>query len=299
MVEYSQLLESLENKRQQIVSRSRNCLLIGAGLVIINLLASQFLPEIFQVIIILSIITLLIFIAMAFDAANKYRNAFKESLMPILIQKVGSDMHYDYKKGIGEHQTMDAKLFKNPDRYHCEDLIYGVFDDVSFFTSDVIMKERRVTRDSKGHTRTTYVPYFNGRWFVYDFNKTFNGIIQVREDGIFEGPRWGLKMSKIELEDVEFNRKFKTYSTHQHDAFYVLTPPLMEQIKLLERRYPGQIYFSFIGTKLHIAINGAKNSFEPPMFSPLTDHFIEEQVKDIMIIQEIVQELKLNRKIFK
>ena len=73
----------------------------------------------------------------------------------------------------------------------------------------------------------------------------------------------------------------------------------MENIKKLERRFPGRIFFSFIDNQLHIAINHQKDSFEPPIFSPINESFINEIVADILIIQDIVNELKLNRKIFK
>ncbi len=291
---YNQTLEQLENKRKQIMKKIQ----IGIGIVLVSLLVG-FLFGDTQVLVFAGIISLVIAVGIVADSVTKYKNHFKNQLMPLLINKTGMNLEYNYRDGVGKDTVMGSKLFKKPDRYHCEDLMYGTFEDVRFMSSDVHMQERRVTHDSKGRRHVHYVTYFLGRWLVYDFNKEFNGIIQVREASFLEGHPWGLNVDKITLEDVEFNKKFKTYATNQHDAFYVLTPSLILNMKKLEQRFPGKIYFSFIGSQLHIAIYNSKNSFEPPIFSSIDENFINEQIQDVIILQEIVKELRLNRDIFK
>ncbi|QVK18091.1 DUF3137 domain-containing protein [Mycoplasmatota bacterium] len=293
-MEYNQLLEQLESQRQVIKKR----MLYSIGIIIVTLLLGLLIGN-SQGIVFGGIIGLVFSVAYVGSSASKYKQAFKNQLMPLIIAKTGMDLKYDYKDGVGKNTVMGSKLFKKPDRYHCEDLMYGTFDDVQFMASDVHMEEKHVTTDKDGHRRVEYITYFKGRWFVYDFNKEFNGIIQVREDGFFGGAQWGLNVEKISLEDVEFNKKFKTYASNQHDAFYVLTPTLMVNMKNLEKRFPGRIYFSFIGSQLHIAIYSSADSFEPPIFKPIDDAFVSSQVEDILILKQIVEELRLNRKIFK
>lgn len=291
---YNELLSKLESQRKVIQKRILISVGIVLGFVVVGALLSSDNGFLFG-----GIIGFIISFGIIADAVSKYKKTFKGQLMPLIIAKTGMDLTYEFKSGLSKDTVMSSKLFKRPDRYRCEDLMYGEFEGVQFRSSDVTMQERRVRTDSKGHRHVEYVTYFLGRWFVYEFNKEFNGIIQVREDGFFSGPSWGLNIDKISLEDVEFNKKFKTYASNQHDAFYVLTPSLMENIKTLERRFPGRIYFSFIGNELHIGIYNSKNAFEPPIFSPLDDQFITSQVQDILILQDIVKELRLNRNIFK
>lgn len=298
MMEYNEIINNLESKRKAITKK----LLISLGVFIGTLLLGFIISLIShkeQIIIFGGLIGVIVAIGIIADSINKYKKEFKTNLMPLIISRTGLNLKYDYKDGVGINTAMNSKLFKKPDRYHSEDLLYGTIDDVQFMCSDVHMEEKRVVRDSKGRTHVEYITFFRGRWFVYEFNKEFNGIIQVREDGFLQGHPWGLKVEKIQLEDVEFNKKFKTLATNQHDAFYVLTPTLMENIKKLEKRFPGKIYLSFIGNQVHIAIYDSKDSFEPPIFSPINDAFIDNIVADILITQEIINELKLNRKIFK
>lgn len=293
-MQYNEIISNLENQRKRII---RN-LLYSIGLVLIGLVVGYLVYSTVGLVTALFIGFFVVIIVFSASFSN-YKKTFKNNLVPLLISQLGLDLKYDYKDGVGENTVNFSRLFKKPDRFLKEDLIYGTIDDVRFMTSDVLMQDRRVVRDRKGRKRVEYVTFFKGRWFVYEFNKEFNGIIQVREDNLFSSLPWGLNLQKIKLEDIEFNKKFNTYATNQHDAFYVLTPTLMENIKKLEQRFPGRIFFSFIESQLHIAINQSKDSFEPPIFSPIDDSFINEMVADIKIIQEIVNELRLNRKIFK
>lgn len=293
-MEYQEIINVLENKRKNLVKN----ILISAGIVLLSIIIGYIIDkEVAPVYA--GFAGLIVSIILVSNKYSSYKKMFKDNFMPLIISKTGLDLKYDYKDGIGENTVNHSRLFKKADRFFHEDLMYGTLDGVEFMSSDVHMQDRRVTTDSKGRRRVKYVTFFKGRWFVYEFNKQFNGIIQVREDNIFSSLPWGLKLEKIKLEDIEFNKKFNTYATNQHDAFYVLTPTIMENIKKLERRFPGRIFFSFIENQLHIAINHQKDSFEPPIFSPIDESFINEIVVDILIIQDIVNELRLNRNIFK
>ncbi len=294
-MEYGDILNKLEAQRKMISKR----ILYSMGIIIVLLVMGLLITGSSSGLVFGGIIGIVIAVSYVANGTSKYKKAFKDQLMPLLIARTGLKLEYNYKDGVGENTVMSSKLFKRPDRYHCEDLMYGTIDDVRFMSSDVHMEERHITTNVKGSRQVSYITFFSGRWFVYDFNKEFNGIIQVREEGFLQGHPWGLNVNKISLEDVEFNKKFKTYATNEHDAFYVLTPHLLENMKDIEKRFPGKIYFSFIGTELHIAIYDSKDSFEPPIFSPIDDAFVQTQVQDIMILQDIVNELKLNRNIFK
>lgn len=298
-MDINEIRNAMEKSRLAIVTRIKRLAIIGVVLLIVNLIILGVYPEIIAYAAVISLIIFLVPAGITLDQFEKYKKYFKQEVMPRLAATIGDNITYNYRDGIKESKCMEAKLLKRPDQFYTEDLVKGEFEGVRFASSDIIMKERKVRRDSKGRTYVTYETYFSGRWFVYDFNKTFKGIIQVREGGFLDGPQWGLGLKKFQMEDVEFNKKFSTYATNQHDAFYVLTPTLMEKIKELEKKYPGRIYMSFIGTELHIAVNGAKNAFEAPVFRPIDEKFIEEQLYDLKLIQDMVHELRLNRNIFK
>lgn len=237
----------------------------------------------------------IIFIGFGAAKFQQLKNNFKQVHLKKMIQELYREVRYEPKAGIGLDRIYACKFIKRADRSHTEDLIIGEYDDVHFETCDVRLEERHV-RHTKNGTQVYYVTYFLGRFFEFDFPKEFKGQIIVTEGGMFT---LFSNLKKIEMESVDFNKKFKTYSTDEHNAFYILTPHLMEEIMDLEKRNPGQIGLSFIGNRLSIAINNHKNTFELNMFKEIDGSTLEELKRDLGIIQSIVTELKLNRNIFK
>jgi hypothetical protein len=120
--------------------------------------------------------------------------------------------------------------------------------------------------------------------------------LQVLEAG---SPLTNRNFQKVELESIDFNKKFKTYATTELSAFYVLTPDIMEAIFELEKRNPGRIGLSFAGENLYIAINNNKNTFEIKMFRTIDNAMMEGFKNDLMVIKDFIHTLKLNTKIFK
>src|SRR5690554_4875525 len=194
-MEYKEKIKDLENKRKVVIKR----LLYSIGLIIISILIGYLIDSSIGFVVggFMGIIFTIIVVSISY---NKYKKDFKSNFMPLIILKSGLDLNYNYKDGIGENTVNYSGLFKKSDKYFKEDLIYGTLDGVRFMSSDVHMQERRVTRNHKGRRHVEYVTYFKGRWFVYEFNKKFNGIIQVREDSFLSGQPSGLNLKKIELE---------------------------------------------------------------------------------------------------
>lgn len=48
-----------------------------------------------------------------------------------------------------------------------------------------------------------------------------------------------------------------------HDAFYILTPNMMEHIMAMDRRAGGKVYLRFLREgKIHVAVNSRRDHFE-------------------------------------
>lgn len=235
-----------------------------------------------------------ILIGIGYIKFSQVSKEFKNKYLRDLISKTFDDANYYPDKGVNVNQVYNSDLVKKADRHHTEDLITGRVDGVNFLTSDVKLEERRV-RHTKNGTQVYYVTYFLGRFFEFDFPKEFKSKILVTEGSIFT---WFSSYKKIELESVDFNKKFKTYTQNEHDAFYVLTPHLMESIQKLESQNPGSLGLTFAGTKLYILINNHINTFDLKLFRTIDMSVIKGLERDLSVIKEIVQELKLNRNIF-
>lgn len=225
---------------------------------------------------------------------NALSKQFKQEVLGELVRDHINQGQLLIGSGLSKEQAMETEFLKRPDRFHSEDFISGSMDDVSFISSDVKLEEKHVHHTKNG-TRTEWVTYFLGRIFIFDFNKRFEGALQVAEN---TKPTGRKKFNKIKMESIEFNRVYKTYTTNDHTAFYVLTPHLMDALLNFEKNNKGHISFSFIGSKLYIAINNFRDTFELRLFRKIDQSTIEEFKRDLLVIHDIVRELKLNKKIF-
>ena len=190
------------------------------------------------------------------------------------------------------------------DRYSSNDYISGKYKNINVMQADVHIEEERQTTDSDGGTDTTWVTLFKGRWMVFDFNKLFKANIQVRQKGFGNSQlsNWGskIKYKKVMMEDQEFNNSFKTYAQDEHDAFYILTPSLMEKLKKLTSNISGKLLFCFVDNKLHIGIQNNKDSFEHSIFNKINEEkVINEISQDIKLITNFVDELSLDNDLFR
>ncbi|MGM0435755.1 MAG: DUF3137 domain-containing protein [Bacillota bacterium] len=279
------ILEPLNKKKKvsEILMATGGFVLIGGVLLFIT--GNTF--------IVMIVGAVLLFIGLAYF--NHVGTIFKRKVLKKHLEEKIENCVYAPKKGLNKHEIMNTEFLKRPDRIKSEDYLAGELDGVKFVSSDVVLQERQVTHTSKG-TRTRYVTYFHGRVFRFDFNKEFKGAVQVLES---YRPKTRRNFEKVSLESIDFNKTYKTYATDAHTAFYILTPHFMESLMSLEKKHPGNLGFSFLESHLHVAIHNRKSSFSIRPFSKLDTSLLKRFDEDLNIIYDIVDDLKLNKDIFK
>lgn len=235
-------------------------------------------------------------------SAKLYTKAYKDYFIKRSLEKIFTDLKYDPERGISEKVIEDTGMMYMGDRYSSNDYISGKYKNINFIQSDVHIEEEHTTTDSDGNTQTYYVTTFLGRWMIFDFNKEFKANVQVCEKGFGNNRIHSkVKYEKVEMESATFNKKFDIYAQNAHDAFYILTPSLMEKIDNLEKRNKGRILLCFINNQLHVGLYDGKDSFEPSScFKEINE---EEELKrasvDIEQITMFVDELQLDNTLFR
>ncbi|QMS85828.1 DUF3137 domain-containing protein [Candidatus Xianfuyuplasma coldseepsis] len=276
-------------------SKSEKKVYIGGALIILAVLL--FLAGIEFLIFIAIPVGIAGFIVagIGFSEFNRLSKQFKVQVVTSLVEQFVDNGHFDPHRGLSQNAVYSTEFLKRADRFHSEDFLSGSMEGVDFISSDVKLEERHVQHTKNG-TRVYYETYFLGRVFVFDFNKPFDGFLQVLENG---RPRVNRGYNKVQLESIAFNKKFKTYATNDHSAFYVLTPHFMEALLDFEKNNRGNIRFSFIDNHLYIGINNFRDTFELQMFRKLDQHIFDEFQRDLFVIKDVITELKLNQNIFK
>ena len=65
------------------------------------------------------------------------------------------------------------------------------------------------------------------------------------------------------MENERFNRQFFVNAQNPQEAYYILTPHMMEYILTMSEKSGGTVYMSFLcGGKLHIAVQTGRDFFE-------------------------------------
>ncbi len=267
---------------------------IGAPIAILGGILAFLLPSVMFIGIIVAIVGL-IYAAIGGNDFSKLSKRFKKQVLVDLVASFVDDGHFDPDAGLNIGKVYATEFLRHADRWHTEDYLSGSMSGVKFESSDVKLEERHVEHTKNG-TRTHYETYFLGRIFVFEFNKSFDGYLQVLENG---RPTVKRGYEKVKLESVQFNKKFRTYSTSAHEAFYVLTPHFMEALMNFEKNNKGSIKFSFIDNMLYIGIHNNRDTFELRMFRPLNEETFKEFERDLLVVRDVIEELKLNNKIFK
>lgn len=315
-------LEKLEKMRQELYQKkkeNRRVILITVLVLVLVIILFIFIfkpmsfygmiPSFFGllpiVIIIISIIGIRQNINMA-PLYKEYYKAYKEYFVKKQLESTFDDVSYDWSQGLSYKYLSDTKMIYMGDRYHSEDLVTGRYKNVNFKCADVHIEEERETEDSDGNKTTYYVTVFLGQWLVFDFNKSFKSNVQVAQK-YFRGNRHGNylfseeKYKRVKLESEEFNKNFAVFAQNEHDAFYILTPSLMEKIMDLSKSNKSPILLCFINNELHIGLESNQNLFEPPNLKKTINEneIANELSNEIKSITMFIDQLQLDNDLFK
>ena len=254
--------------------------------------------------IILIIIGTIITQIISIKPRKKFVLAFKETFVLKSLKTIFTDLIYEPEKGLDESIIRDTKMMYMGDRYSSNDYISGKYKNINVIQADVHIEEEHTSTDSDGNTTTTWITIFKGRWMIFDFNKYFKANIQISQKGFGNSKlsNWGskIKYKKVMMEDQEFNNSFKTYAQDEHEAFYILTPSLMEKIKKLTNNISGKLLFCFIDNKLHIGLQNNKDSFEHGIFTRIDEEKVTNEIsQDIKLITNFIDELSLDNDLFR
>lgn len=290
-------LEILRKKaRNLFISSIIIGLIIGA---LVSFITRRYIFGFFAIIISIIVATII-----SAKPTKKFILAFKDLFVLRSLKLVFNDLVYRPENGLDESVIRNTQMMNMGDRYNSNDYISGKYKNINVVQADVHIEEERQTTDSDGHTTTTWVTIFRGRWMIFDFNKTFKSNIQVCQKGFGNSriSNWSskLKYKKVMMEDEEFNKKFRVYAQDEHDAFYILTPSLMEKIKNLANSIRGRLLFCFIDNKLHIGLQNNKDSFEHSIFTKINEEKVINEISmDIKLITDFIDKLNLDNDLFR
>lgn len=254
-------------------------------------------------------------IVCAFVAATprEYVKQYKSEVIAALVENVVENGKYHPESSVKRDVFIKSGLFETPDRYSSEDVVAGRVGKTDISFGEVHAEKRTRHTDSKGNTTEKWSDIFRGILFFGDFNKHFNGhtivtrnfFIKDLEFNFRSVYNWGgnsdrKRCERVKLENVEFEKKFKTFSTDQIEARYILSPNLMERMLTLNQAFEkGKISFSFFDSFVVVAISNSIDHFETNIWQRADKKEILKREYDMLCsMVSIVEELNLNTRIW-
>ncbi len=208
----------------------------------------------------ISILAFIVIFCLRYFAVLKIKEFLAENLIKGYLAKTFDEFEYQAKSRLSDH-IVKSKMYISGriDEIDGSDYIRGVYKGLDFEMSDIKLTEVRVHRNSKGERREEKVTIFKGTWCVCDFKKRLESDLWITEKTSF----LDLNFFTVKTDSEAFNKRFAVRTDTPHEAFYVLTPHMMEYIEEMDKKANGDIHFCFFRDgKVYIAINSNKDSFE-------------------------------------
>lgn len=289
-------IEDLETFRKKIVKTESiySLIFVAIGSVVLAITRSPYFA------IIILFIALFFIALVTANSKKKFNDAYKRLIVLEVFKKVFPKINYEPNKGLDLKVIENTNMIISPDRYCTNDYISATYNDINFETADIHLEESYKDKDGNTHYKTI----FQGQWYIFDFkSKSFKSDIQIIENSFCYSRRSGWftdSFNQIQLEDIEFNNTFSVFAKNDLDAFYILTPAIMERIKLLNKRIPGDLIFCFKNSKLHIGVNNRRDSYEPSIYKSINLEEAEQSIlSELNDIIEFINYLQLDKTLFR
>ena len=140
------------------------------------------------------------------------------------------------------------------------DHIKAVYKGLNIELSDIELINEEIDMDAEGNTERSKTTFFKGQWLICDFGKELSGEVYISERS--KKDRSPMK-SDVTMENEAFAKRFCVKAEIPQEAYYILTPHMMEYITRMSDRSGGTVYMSFLRNgKMHVAVKTGRDFFE-------------------------------------
>ncbi len=183
------------------------------------------------------------------------------------------------------------------DKTHGSDYVRGTYKGLPIEMCDIRLTHVSVDTDEHGFREETDVDVFRGFWLTCDFGKELSAALRLWERDKLKKLTGG---PGIQTENDTFNKHFQIVSDVEVEAFYILTPHMMEYILAMDKKARGQTHMRFDRDgKVQIAINTGRDGFEVGKKVKNATLLRKQFVAEIRQITDMIDELRLVDTLFR
>ena len=233
------------------------------------------------------------FLIPGITAYANYRARFKHEVAAEVFRIVSPSAKYSPAQGVAQADFDEPGLFNTRGSFKSDDRVHGTIGQTPFEAAEV-----RRSYSTGGKNSTTIV-VFHGLFFHLDFNKSLRGTTIVYPENASSnqlGSR--AQLTKVALENPEFEQAFAVQASDEVEARYILTPAMMEQILALRQRAGKPLFLAFKGNRAYIGVHYGRALFEPGIASSTSLESILEMAAHFALAEGVIHELDLNTRIW-
>ena len=188
-----------------------------------------------------------------------------------------------------------------PFSYNCvegSDHIKAVYHGLNIELGDIsLIDESEFTDNETGQTEKQSLLYFKGQWLTCDFGKELAGEVYISERA--KKKRRGMK-SDVSMDNEQFDTRFCVRANNPQEAFYILTPHMMEYITAMADKSGGLVYMSFLRNgKMHVAVQTGHDFFELGKTNTDAETLRQKFLGELRWFTDIVDTLRVEDTIYK
>lgn len=178
------------------------------------------------------------------------------------------------------------------------DHIKAVYKGLNIELSDIeLINETEDYNFETQQTETSRQSVFKGQWLTCDFGKELAGEVYISEWG--KKDRRSMK-SNVAMDNEQFGKRFCVRADDPQEAYYILTPHMMEYITTMADKSGGIIYLSFLRNgKMHVAVKTGRDFFELGKSNANVGELRQKFLGELRWFTDIVDTLRVEDTLYK
>ena len=200
-----------------------------------------------------------------------FNQAFKHTYVLQTIYELGGfdELIYSPSGGLSYNEIRDSLVVNSGEYkyFKSEDQISGNLCSVPFSYCDVVT-QYLIRNGKKSEIRTIFQGQIM-RFTLPENSKWSFGHLQIFEKEFLSNFKGRTAPCQIQTENEAFNKRFEIFAADEHNAFYLLTPQMLEQIARFADFAGSQIALSFVGATLYVAVDRPHSMFNASVRQPL------------------------------
>lgn len=215
---------------------------------------------------------------------NAFNDNYKNKYVLLKIREVPgfSNLKYAAKQGITYDELLKANLLPGRAKsfYESGDYFEGAYEGIHFRASSVKTYEPDNSALTIFDGQVIVFPTFH----AFKTSETAIQIFPKKQGGKMKGLTF---REKVETENEAFNNMFSVYAENGHNAFYILTPQVLEDILEFAKIIQNHVYIVFSDQSMYL---GCEQMHNP--FNAVVDIPVEEQSGNIAMATEVIRKAK-------